>query len=167
MDFILREWRRDDAADVAQYANNKKIAQYLRDVFPYPYTLEDAQTFIDSCLETNSFLMFRAIEMNGHAVGSIALTRENGMYQKRAELGYWLAEDYWGQGIMTEAVRQICQEGFHIWDIERIYAEPYSPNTASRRVLEKSGFTLEGVIQRGIFKWGEIFDYCVYALLRT
>lgn len=166
MDFILREWRRSDAADVAKYANNEKIARNLRDVFPYPYTLKDAKEFIDDCLEEDDFLMFRAIEADGHAVGSIALCRDDGMYRPRAELGYWLAEDFWGKGIMTEAVRRICKEGFARWDdLLRIYAEPYARNAGSRRVLEKAGFTLEGILRRNVFIWGEVCDSCMYALL--
>ena len=166
MEFILRQWRREDAADLAKYANNEKIARNLRDVFPYPYTLEDAQEFIDACLEKDSFLLFRAIEVDGRAAGSIALSREDGMYRPKDELGYWLAEEYWGRGIMTEAVRQICREGFSRWDIRRIYAEPYAHNSGSRRVLEKAGFTLEGTQRQSVFIWGEVCDSCIYALLR-
>ena len=92
MDFILREWRREDAADVARYADNEKIARNLRDVFPHPYALADAQGFLDICIagdpETS---LFRAIEIDGRAAGSIALCRGSDVYQKTAELGYWLA----------------------------------------------------------------------------
>ena len=166
MDFILREWRQTDAPDLANYANNEKIARNLRDVFPHPYTLEDAKEFITDCLEAKESLMFRAIEVDGHAVGGISLCRCAGMYRPRAELGYWLAEGCWGQGIMTRAVQQICQEGFTYWDIERIYAEPYAHNASSRRVLEKAGFTLEGILRRSVYIWGEVIDSCMYALLR-
>ena len=167
MDFILREWRRSDAADVVKYANNEKIARNLRDIFPHPYTLKDAEAFLAGCLEGDESLIFRAIEADGRAVGSISLCRGGGMYRPRAELGYWLAEDYWGQGIMTEAVGQICREGFSRWDIQRIYAEPYARNAGSRRVLEKAGFTLEGILRRNVFIWGEVCDSCIYALLRA
>ena len=167
MDFILREWRREDAADVARYADNEKIARNLRDVFPHPYALADAQGFLDICIagdpETS---LFRAIEIDGRAAGSIALCRGSDVSQKPAELGYWLAEDYWGRGIMTQAVRQLCREGFSRWDIQRIYAEPFAHNAGSRRVLEKAGFSLEGVMRRGVFKRGQVCDFCMYALLR-
>lgn len=167
MDFTLREWWQSDAADVARYADNEKIARNLRDVFPHPYTLADARGFVDSCVagdpETS---LFRAIEADGHAIGSIALSRGSDVYQKTAELGYWLAEDCWGRGIMTRAVKRICEEGFSRWDIERIYAEPFAHNTPSRRVLEKAGFTLEGVLRHSVFKRGKIHDSCMYALLR-
>ena len=80
-----------------------------------------------------------------HISGSIGLFLGGDVYRKSAELGYWLAEDYWGRGVMTAAVKQLCAEVFSRWDIARIYAEPFARNTGSRRVLEKAGFTLEGI----------------------
>ena len=167
MDFILRAWRREDAADVLRYANNDKIARNLRDVFPFPYILTDAQDFVNSCVEGDEEKQLcRAIEVDSHAVGSIGLLLGSDVYRMSAELGYWLAEDFWGRGIMTEAVKRICREGAERWDdLVRIYAEPFDYNTASHRVLEKAGFTLEGIMRSGACKRGRIFDYCMYALL--
>ena len=168
MYFILRPWRREDATDVAKYANNEKIARNLRDVFPHPYPPADAENFVNSCLEADETCqMFRAIEAEGRAVGSIALCRGGDVYVRTAELGYWLAEDYWGRGIMTRAVQQICEEGFTQWnDLVRIYAEPFAHNAGSCRVLEKAGFILEGVLRQSVFKRNEVCDSCMYALLR-
>ena len=168
MYFILRPWRREDVEDVLRYANNEKIARNLRNIFPYPYIRTDAENFVNSCLEADETCqMFRAIEAEGRAVGSIALCRGGDVYVRTAELGYWLAEDCWRQGIMTQAVRQICREGFEQWDdLVRIYAEPYARNAPSRRVLEKAGFALEGVLRQNVFKEGEVCDSCMYALLR-
>ena len=167
MDFILRPWRREDVPDVLKYANNDKIARNLRNIFPYPYTLADAESFVDSCLGADgSCQLFRAIEVEGRAAGSIALCRGGDVYALAAELGYWLAEDFWGKGIMTRAVQQICEEGAERWeDLLRIYAEPFAHNTASRRVLEKAGFTLEGVLRKSVCKRGRVCDSCMYALL--
>ena len=167
MNFILRPWRREDVEDVLRYANNDKIARNLRNIFPYPYIRTDAETFIESCIAADETRqMFRTIEAEGHAVGSIALSRGGEVYARTAELGYWLAEDYWGRGIMTQAVRQICEEGFELWDdLVRVYAEPFAHNTASRRVLEKAGFSLEGVMRHGVCKRARIYDCCMYALL--
>lgn len=167
MDFILREWRREDVEDVLRYANNDKIARNLRNAFPHPYILTDAQDFVNSCVEGDEDRQLcRAIEVEGHAAGSIALFRGGDVYCMTAELGYWLAEEFWGRGIMTEAVRQMCEEGFEQWDdLVRIYAEPFAHNTGSRRVLEKAGFTLEGILRQSVFKRYEICDSCMYALL--
>ena len=168
MDFVLREWRQSDAAGVAKYANNAKIACNLRDVFPHPYIRTDAETFIGSCIAADEEKqLFRAIEVDGRAVGSISLLLGSDVYRMTAELGYWLAEDFWGKGIMTRAVQQICAEGFARWGgLVRIHAEPFAHNAASRRVLEKAGFTLEGIMRQSIVKGGRVGDSCMYALLR-
>lgn len=167
MEFQLRPWRCGDAGDVAACANNEKIARNLRDAFPYHYSLADARAYVDACAaasEENQ--LCRAIVVEGRVVGSIGIFRREDVYRKSGELGYWLAEDCWGRGIMTAAVRQLCREAFLRWDIVRIFAEPYAHNGASRRVLEKAGFTLEGVMRQGVYKGGALWDYCMYALLR-
>jgi len=167
MNWILRKWTPEDAADVAHYANNAKIAANLRNVFPHPYTLEDAQGYVNSCAaDTEERQICRAIVVEGRAAGSVGIFCGTDVYEKSAELGYWLAEEYWGQGIMTEAVRRLVQEAFEKFDIVRIYAEPFAYNTGSRRVLEKAGFVLEGTMKQGVCKNGKIYDYCMYALTK-
>ncbi len=167
MTIVLREWNTSDAEPLARCANSERIARNLRDVFPYPYTPTDAEAFIDGCLAADgNVALCRAIEVNGRAAGSVGLFRGSDVYRKCAELGYWLAEEYWGRGVMTEAVRRICAECFARWDVERIYAEPFADNIGSRRVLEKNGFSLEGTMRRGAYKIGAYRDWCMYALLR-
>ncbi|MFY0022190.1 GNAT family protein, partial [Acinetobacter baumannii] len=75
-----------------------------------------------------------------------------------AEIGYWLAEPFWGQGIATEAVRQLVEYTFYYFDIVRLYAEVFETNKASMRVLEKNGFYLEGVRRKAVFKNGLLMD---------
>lgn len=166
-EWMLRKWMPGDAADVAHYANNPKIAANLRNVFPYPYTLKDAEGYVNACaFDPEERQICRAIMVNSHAAGSVGIFCGNDVYEKSAELGYWLAEEYWGQGVMTEAVRQICREAFKKFDIVRIYAEPFADNAGSRRVLEKAGFILEGVMKKGVYKNGRFHDYCMYALIK-
>lgn len=163
----LRKWDAGDAEDIARFANNPNVARNLRDAFPYPYTLQDAKTYIEGCLtaeETGK--LCRAIAVDGRAVGSIGVFPGSDVYRKSAELGYWLAEEYWNRGIMSAAVRQICREVFEKYGIARIYAEPFAYNLGSGKVLENAGFILEGVMRNGVFKNGKLFDYCMYALLR-
>ena len=164
MQFILCEWQTALAPSLAESANDVRIGRYLRDGFPYPYTVEDALRFIGASLHDAG--LSRAIVIDGRAVGAVSLTKMSNVYQKNAELGYWLTPACWGKGIMSEAVRMLCREGFSRCAIERIYAEPFADNLASRRVLEKCGFTLEGVLRKSIFKAGTYHDSCVYALLR-
>lgn len=167
MEFTLRKWSLDDIESVAHYANNEKIARNLRDAFPYPYTPDNARGYIESCISGEEHTLCRAIDVGRAAVGSIGIFPCTDVYRRSAELGYWLAEDFWGKGIMTEAVRRICAEAFDRFDIVRIYAEPFAHNQGSRKVLEKAGFAYEGTMKCGVYKNGSIYDYCMYALLRT
>lgn len=165
--FILRPWRQTDAADIAAVADNPNIAANLRNVFPSPYTLADAKWFVGGCAaQGEERQLARAIVIDGKAAGSIGIFVKEDVYEKSAELGYWLAEAHWGRGVMTEAVRQICREAFDRFDILRIFAEPFADNQGSRRVLEKAGFTWEGTMRNGVYKNGQVHSYCMYALLR-
>ncbi|MCQ5131301.1 GNAT family N-acetyltransferase [Butyricicoccus faecihominis] len=167
MQFTLKKWDERFIDDVARYGNNAKIAANLRDVFPFPYTREDAVGYVRMCAQNDeSRQLCRAIVADGRAVGSVGVFCGSDVYRKSAELGYWLAEEYWGKGIMTEAAKQLCAAAFAAFDIVRIEAEPFAYNQGSRRVLEKAGFTLEGVKRQSVFKNGAIQDSCVYALLR-
>jgi ribosomal-protein-alanine N-acetyltransferase len=167
MEFTLREWKTEDIRNVAEGANNKKIADNLRNAFPHPYTYEDAEWYVNDCIKKgNEHQYTRAIIIDGKAVGSIGVFIGTDVYEKIGELGYWLAEEYWHNGIMPLAVRQICHEVFDKYDIVRIYAEPFEHNTGSRRVLEKAGFTYEGTMRNGVYKNGRIFGYCMYSLLK-
>lgn len=166
-DFILRKWCAGDAEACAQAADNPAIAGNLRNVFPSPYTIEDAKCFIAGCIANEGRnQLLRAIEVDGRAAGSIGITVMSDVYEKSAELGYWLSEDYWSRGITTRAVQMICREAFAQLDIIRIFAQPFAHNTGSRRVLEKSGFTCEGTMRNGVYKNGAVYSYCVYSLLR-
>lgn len=166
MEFQLRAWRPEDAESVTRYANNPKIAGNLRDVFPYPYLRKDADGYLQSCLDAGDGVLCLAIDIGGEAVGSIGVFRKEDVYRKSAELGYWLGEPFWGRGVMSAAVSQICELAFARFDLVRIFAEPFAYNAGSRRVLEKAGFRLEGVLRQSVCKNGQISDSCVYALLR-
>lgn len=152
---MLRPWRPEDAPSIARHADDPQVAANLRDVFPCPYQLSDAEEFIRLCRAAEpEQAIFRAIVVDGQAVGSVALTRGTDVCRRSAELGYWLGRAFWGRGIMTKAVEEMCRTGFEAWDIVRIYAEPFAHNAGSRRVLEKAGFALEGVMRSGIWKNG-------------
>lgn len=166
-EFELRAWKMEDAGALAQSADNPNVAKNLRNAFPNPYTLEDARWYInDSIANEGKRQLNYAIAVEGQAVGGIGLFVKDDVYEKSAELGYWLAEGYWYQGIVSEAVKQICREAFETFDIVRIFAEPFADNAGSRRVLEKAGFTCEGTMRCGVYKNGEIHSYCMYSLLR-
>jgi ribosomal-protein-alanine N-acetyltransferase len=162
--FTLRPWTSDDLPSLVQYANNVEIARYLIDMFPHPYTVADGQAYLEfaTSLAGNIF----AIDVAGQAVGSIALHPQSDIHRKNAELGFWLAQPFWGQGIITQAVRQVVAYGFQAFDITRIFARPFGTNRASQRVLEKAGFALEAQFTQTLFKNGEFLDEWVYGVRR-
>lgn len=163
----IRQWKLSDAADLAFALNNEKILNNLRDGLPYPYTQKDAEDYIRYTLSSDPNGTFAyAIEVDGKAVGSIGAFRQGNIHFRTAELGYYLAEEYWGKGVMTQAVTQLCAKLFAETDILRIFAEPFASNIGSRRVLEKADFQLEGILKHHAVKNGRVLDMAMYALTK-
>ena len=167
MKIQIRKWRLTDAKDLATALSNKKILDNLRDGLPYPYIEQDGRDFISAMLSANEDETFAfAVTVDEKAIGSIGAFRQGNIHRQTAELGYYIAEEYWGKGIMTEAVRQLCDYVFSHTDIIRIYAEPFAHNSASCRVLEKAGFQYEGTLRSNAVKNGNILDMKMYARLK-
>ena len=158
----IRDWRLDDVESLAKHANNRRVSINLRDRFPYPYRIEDARNFIERAISEGQEKS-HCIEIDGSAVGSIGITIGEDVYRLTAEMGYWLAEEFWGQGIMSEVVPAFVNYGFEKFSLKRIYATSYSRNPASARVLEKAGFVLEGRLRKNVVKDGKILDSLLYA----
>ena len=164
----IRKWELSDAKDLAAALSNKKVQDNLRDGLPYPYTEQDGKEFISAMLSADENETFAfAIMVDDKVVGSIGIFRQGNIHRQTAELGYYIAEEYWGKGIMTEAVKQICEYVFANSDIIRIYAEPFAYNIASCRVLEKVGFQYEGTLRSNAVKNGRVIDMEMYSLLKA
>lgn len=165
--FCLQKWNENFIKDIAVCADNPNVAANLRNVFPNPYTLKDAEEYVHMCMDADPKQQCtRAIVVHGKAVGSVGTFKQNDVYEKNAELGYWLAEEYWRQGIMSEAVRQIVLLTFDTLDVVRIYAEPYDYNKGSCGVLIKNGFTLEGEFRNNVYKNGVFHNTKVFSILK-
>lgn len=163
----IRKWELSDAKDLAAALSNKKVQDNLRDGLPYPYTEQDGKEFISAMLSADKNETFAfAIMVDDKVVGSIGIFRQGNIHSQTAELGYYIAEEYWGKGIMTEAVKQICEYVFGDSDIIRIYAEPFAYNIASCRVLEKVGFQYEGTLRSNAVKNGKVIDMKMYSLIK-
>ncbi len=162
-----KKWALDDAVDLAKALSNKKVQDNLRDGILYPYTENDAKEYISSMLSADENQTFAfAITLDNKVIGSIGVFRQTNIHRRTAELGYYIAEEYWGRGIMTEAVKQICEYVFKNSDIIRIYAEPFADNVASCRVLEKAGFLCEGRLKKNAVKNGKVIDMKMYSKLK-
>lgn len=160
-DITLRPWTMEDLAKLVNYANNPNIAGNLTDAFPFPYTRADGAAFIETVSRDNPLKVF-AIETGARPVGSIGVFPQSGIHRMNAEMGYWLAEPYWGKGIMVKAVKEILKYAFRTFDIRRVFARPFGSNRASQRVLEKSGFIFEARFEKTLIKSGEYLDEYVY-----
>ena len=162
---MIRSWQMDDAQAIVKYANNKKIWRNLRDAFPHPYTLSDAEDFLNKVTVQEPECVF-AISTKAEAIGGIGMVIGEDVHRYAAELGYWLAEPFWNQGIMTHAVKLITEYAFMNLNLYRIYAEPYEGNDASVRVLEKAGFQYEGRLRTSAYKDGKLLDQLLYAKVK-
>lgn len=167
MECSIREWNIKDAGNLAEMLSNKKILNNLRDGLPYPYTIKDAEEYITAMLSSDKEKIFAfAITMNDRAIGSIGVFRCDNIHFRTAEMGYYIGEPYWGNGIMTNAVKQTCNHIFEHTNIIRIFAEPFAHNTASCCVLEKAGFQFEGLLRSNAVKNGNMLDMKMYSLIK-
>ena len=161
---VLRSWRLGDADAIARHANNHKIWLNLRDAFPNPYSLQDAREFIKSLKNHTPETTF-TIAVNGEAAGSVGFVLRQDVERVSAEIGYWLAEPFWGRGIATEALVAMTNYAIATHKLTRLYALPFAWNEASCRVLEKAGYTLEARLRRSAIKNGVITDQLQYSFV--
>jgi ribosomal-protein-alanine N-acetyltransferase len=161
----VRSWRAGDEPSLARHADNEQLWRNVRDHFPHPYTLADAEAWVAAASGAAPETQF-AIEVDGEAAGGIGLFLQEDVARYSAELGYWLGEAYWGRGLMTAVVRGFTEHAFRTFDLCRIYAIVFEWNPASRRVLEKANYTLEGRMHRAAVKEGRVLDQFLYAVVR-
>ena len=168
MNLTIRKWSIDDKTDLAINLNNLKVMNNLRDGLPYPYTEDDAEDFIRAMLSADNDKTFAfAITLDDKVIGSIGVFRQDNIHSRTAEMGYYIGEPYWGNGYMTNAIKQVCSYVFENTDIIRIFAEPFAHNIASCRALEKAGFQYEGTLKSNAVKCGNVVDMKMYALTRA
>ena len=161
----LRHFDDSDIDSIASYANNINVSRYMASRMPYPYTVEDATWWVYTGSKEQG-LNF-AIDFKGTCIGIIGVRFGENEYQHSAEIGYWIAEEHWGKGIGTEAVSKMVDHIFSESEITRLLAPVRSPNKASMRVLEKSGFELEAKHKDAVYKNGEFMDEHIYVRFRS
>ena len=161
----LRSWAPNDISALVRYANNRNVWINLYDLFPHPYTEEDARSWIGRN-EGQSPLTNFAIASAHEAIGGIGLTLHRDGERRTAMIGYWLGEPFWGRRIATSAVRAIAEYAFATFDLVRLYGKVFDWNSASVRVLEKCGFTFEGRLRKSVTKDGKTIGTLMYALVK-
>jgi ribosomal-protein-alanine N-acetyltransferase len=178
-DWCIRSLAMSDAESIARYANNWNVWINVRDLFPHPYSLNDAKTFLKVQVERtpeNAWAIARlpARPMAGwtdgqasnEAIGVIGYHLQSDVNRKCAEIGYWLGEPFWRRGIGTAAVKAVTSHVFANLDVIRLYAAVFEWNPGSARVLEKAGYQLESRMRKAVVKNGQIIDQFMYVMLR-
>lgn len=161
----IRDWMRGDEPSLVRHANNRNVSRSLRDTFPYPYTLGDAQSWVNLATSRLRGQVW-AIDIGGFAVGGIGLHAGTDVNRLNAEIGYWVGEEFWGRGVATDAVRAVTRWGLGPGGFARIFAQVFDGNAASVRVLEKADYRLEGRMRLSAFKAGQLIDQLLFACVR-
>jgi RimJ/RimL family protein N-acetyltransferase len=165
--FILRPFKMADAPDVAKQVNDKEIIKYVESL-PYPYRLEDAKYWLKKVTaekyKKEPGQVDFAIEIDGKAAGSISLN--NVKYGHKAEIGYWLGKNFHGSGVMSKAIEQVCKFGFRELGLKRIFAVVHIDNKPSKKVLEKNGFQIEGIMKKASKRGSRCIDSYLLAKVK-
>jgi [ribosomal protein S5]-alanine N-acetyltransferase len=168
-DCVIRPFRPSDRDAIVRHANNWNVARNMRDRFPHPYSVADAEAWL-ALVPTQSpvtnFAIATADVLTGELIGGIGLMLQDDVFRRGAELGYWLGEAHWGRGIATAAVKAFTRYAFEAHDLLRIFAGVFSWNPGSMRVLEKAGYSREGVLRQSVVKDGQMLDKMLYAVTR-
>lgn len=159
---VVRSWRDSDRDSLVRHANNRRVWRNLKDRFPHPYTPEDATDWL-ALSRAKPEVTGWAIEVEGQAAGGVGLVPLADVHAKGAHIGYWLGEPHWGRGIMTAVVGAVTRLALGERGFVRLEAPVFAWNPASMRVLEKCGYTREGIMRKSVFKDGELIDCVLYA----
>ena len=162
---ILRKLTEADKLELAEIANNKKIWDNVRDYFPYPYSLKDAENFIQTVSNEDPQVTF-AISYDNRLARVTGFILRTDIHRKPAEIGYCLGEQYWNKGIATKAVNLLVAYGFEELGLIRIDTGVFEFNAASCKVLEKCGFVKEAVLKNAVIKNGMIGNEVRYCKLK-
>lgn len=159
---LLRRFTADDRERLAEVANDRRISRNLTDAFPYPYTVTDADVWIEAISRHHPPRHF-AIEVDGELVGGVGIDPKSGEKRHVAGVGYWLAPTHRGRGYATEVLGAMVEYAFSTFpEITRLEASVYGWNPASGRVLEKCGFRKEATIRDAVAKDGKVTDEHIY-----
>lgn len=167
MKIELKEWSLKYLNQLVDLCNNVDRT-YLTGTIPYPYKVEHALWFIRYAKKRDFvFGVWRAIVVDGKCVGEISVVCQDDIYSRSATLGYYLLDEYKNMGIATSMVKEICELSFDVLCINRITATTFEENFASRRVLEKNGFILEGILKNNLYKRNNAYNECIYGKCRV
>ncbi|GEN46873.1 GNAT family N-acetyltransferase [Alkalibacillus haloalkaliphilus] len=163
----IRKLTMDDVEDINKYTSKDEVSQYVS--WNTHQSLDDTKDFVQFALDQyqkHDVAPF-GIELKetGKIIGTVDYIWWKPAHQK-AEIGYVLSDQYWSNGIMTEAVQELIKFGFENMDLVRIEARCFAENKGSERVMQKVGMTYEGTLRKSMFVKGHYKDLKMYAILK-
>ena len=161
----ISSYREEDKPRLVELLNDERITSMT--TVPFPYSMEDADKFfehIQELKEEGTVNLAIRLKETGQLIGGIGLYKNE--KHKRAMAGYWLTPKYWGQGLMTEALKCMIDYGFSEMGLIRIEAHHVGVNLGSGRVMEKAGMVKEGHFRSHIIRDGIVHDSIHYAILK-
>ena len=164
--YILREQTIADTEDFFRYYSDPEVNQFI--ISEIPFDMEEARKEISYWINIFHYgdgIYFGIAEKSTNKlIGSIGLSSIN-RYHNRIELSYDLAKEYWNRGIMTAAIKAVLKHGFEEMKINRIEAYSVQENKASRAVLKKCGFNLEGELKQHRRFKGSYRDIGIFSIV--
>ncbi|ABG41365.1 GCN5-related N-acetyltransferase [Paraglaciecola sp. T6c] len=157
---LIRHFTQQDKTHLIRCLNTTNVTRFLSSRIPYPYTEDDAIWWIE---QGSKIGIIRAIEVDGEFVGCVSAEPGQFEYTYSAEVGYWLAEQFWGKGYASKALALLIDEVKNNSEIVRLHASVFEGNLASCQVLEKCGFTAEGYLKKAVYKQGSFYNTHLYA----
>ncbi|MGE4192057.1 MAG: GNAT family N-acetyltransferase [Pseudodesulfovibrio sp.] len=166
---ILRPWRNADIPLIPPLADTRDISWNTSFRFPSPYDEKAAQRMVEWSRDGAGVNVWQfALVAGGELAGGIGTTRNSDVETHTANVGYWLGTRFWGKGLASEALAELVRYMHEETDVEQLTATCFGWNPGSRRVLEKCGFSLEGVRKGVVRKWGRTTDLWIYGqVLKT
>lgn len=164
---ILKEVTPEDANDMYKYLSDKDVVKHMG-LEPYesPNDVLSEIRWYKSILEEGTGIRWGITQKNiGVVIGSCGFLNMHPKHY-RAEIGFELNKEYWGQGIAGEALEAVIKYGYKHFEVERIEALIDPANLSSQKLVENQGFKREGLLRHYEYTCGKFDDLYMYAIIK-
>lgn len=161
---ILRLYTEDDLDDFYEYASVEGVGEMAG--WPHHKSKEETKQILDYFIKSkNVYALYH--KQDKKVIGSLGIHNSEQQVcfgDNQKEIGYVLSKDYWNQGLMPEAVKEVIKYCFEELNIDTLWCAHFDINTRSKRVIEKCGFTLYGHYEKYFEQLGKTFQGLKYYL---
>ena len=159
----LRDFQQQDTEQLISILNDTSVTQFLSSKIPSPYTASDANWWIT---EGSKSELIKAITLDDQLIGCVSVLPGEFEFNRSGELGYWLAKEYWQQGITAKAATMLLETVFTKTNIVRVFAYVCEDNPASMKLLQKLGFEQDAILKNAMFKQQQFFNAHLFSLIK-